>query len=43
MLCDDLEGLDKGVWGAGGQLKKEGGICMFRADSCGMAETYSAL
>ena len=43
MLCDDLEGLDKVVWGSGGQLKKEGGICMFMADSRGMAENYSTL
>ena len=33
MLCDDLDSLDKAVRGAGGKLKKKGGICMFMADS----------
>ena len=44
MLCDDLHSLVKGMWGAGVKLKKEGGICMFMADShfC-MAENNSIL
>ena len=33
MLCDDLEGLDRGCGEAGRKFQKEGDICILMADS----------